>query len=283
VAKLFDRRCSVQIDDLLVEDLRVQFNIVKSLKKHANTADVAIFNLTKDQRSRIKKKGAKVVLKAGYKDSVGVIFKGDTRHADHVHAGPDWITKLQCGDAELSLQYSQISKSFAAGAKVKDVAMEAVKKLNLDKGNAAEKLSKLTATYLQGYTAHGPAANELDQILRSNGLDFSVQDGSIQILGEDETTGDSAVFLDADHGLVGSPEHGTPDQKNGKSYLKIKALLNNRLHPGGRVEIDSETAQGTYRIITLTQKGDTHGGEWVSEMDTNVLGSAGKKAGSKAD
>lgn len=271
MAKLFDRVCSVQIDGLLIEGLRVQFRIKKSLAKNANTAEVAVFNLTKDQRSQVKKHGSKVILKAGYVDSLGLIFAGDTRAADHVHTGPDWITKLQCGDSEQALRFSLVSKSFSAGTKIADVAREAVKKLNLDKGNVEDKLSKLAGTYLQGYTAHGPAAAELDQILKSNGYDFSVQDGRLQILGDDETTGETAVFLDADHGLLGSPEHGTPDKKDGKSFLKIRALLQSRLHPGGKVEVDSETATGTYKIFTLDHRGDTHGGEWISEMEARAL------------
>src|ERR1044071_7509029 len=93
---LFDRRVSLLVAFPLatdyrsisgqvveVQDLRVQFKIEKSLEKDPNTAEISITNLAESTRSQMQTQSAKIILRAGYLNTLGQIFVGDALTIDH--------------------------------------------------------------------------------------------------------------------------------------------------------------------------------------------------------
>jgi hypothetical protein len=52
MAQLFKRVCSVIVDGLKVEGLRVQFSVKKTLTKNPNTLDLKITNLSERRAAR---------------------------------------------------------------------------------------------------------------------------------------------------------------------------------------------------------------------------------------
>lgn len=271
MAVLYERRVVVIVDTLRVDGLRVQFKAEKTLKKEPNTLDLSITNLSAQTRAGMQKKGAKVVVLAGHADQIGQIFAGDARTIDHVRKGPDWVTRIQCGDGERAYRYALTNKSFKAGTTVADVVKALANDLGIGVGNALAQIAAQNprgfAQYINGHAAYGNAARELDKVLRTAGFTWSIQDGQLQLLRVDETTKDSLALFSPATGLIGSPEHGAPDKKGKASVLKVKALLSPLVRPGRRVKLESESATGVYRAEKVTHQGDTAGQDWYTDME----------------
>lgn len=272
MSDLYLRRAIVTIDSLRVEGLRVAFKADKTLKPEPNTLDLKVYNLAKASRAQMQSKGAKVILQAGYQDHVEVVFQGDARTIDHVRSGPDWITHVQCGDGERAYRNSRINASFAPGTKVQDVLRTLVKSLGLNSGNALDEIGKGGFRegfdqFLNGYAASGNSATELTRLLDSAGLDWSIQDGALQVLKDSETAKNTAVLLSAATGMVGSPEHGSPNKRGLASVLKVKSLLQPSVRPGSLVQVEAIGISGLFKAEKVTHQGDTAGPEMYTSVE----------------
>jgi hypothetical protein len=80
-------------------------------------------------------------------------------------------------------------------------------------------------------------------------------------------TAEEAVLLTPATGLIGSPEHGTPDKKHAASVLKARSLLQPAIKPCKRVVIRSQSISGTFCVQKVTHHGDTAGGDWYSDLE----------------
>lgn len=277
---LYDRKCVVLVgrpppDDfvqtvpeaLRIEGLRVSFKIEKDNKPQPNCAEVSITNLSEKSRSSLQAKGVRVILQAGYAGNFGQIFSGDVRYASHTREGANWVTKLQCGDGERAYQFARISESYKSGTTLGAIVTKTIEALQLDPGNAKEKLASLSAQFVSGYTQHGKASTELTGLLEPIGFSWSIQDGRVELLGPTDTLKGEVVVLSPSSGLIGSPEHGTPSKKKSAGTVKLKALLQSTIRPGSRIVVDSATVKGTLRVERLVHAGDTHGQDWYTEME----------------
>lgn len=271
---LFGRRVVVTVDTLQVEDLRVQFQVKKTLLPEPNTLNLRITNLAEKTRALMKKKGAKVLVEAGYQGSTSQIFAGDARTIDHIHEGSDWVTHVQCGDGESSFGYDTHSASYKPGTKVKDIAMAVAKSMRVSPGNIVKAFAAgglKVDEMVNGYAAHGKASAVMTRLMRAAGLEWSIQDGAIQVLKPDSARDATAFVLSSDTGLIGSPDHGTPDKKGGPTVLKVRSLLQGQIRPGSRLELQAKELRGSYRAETVEHVGDTAGGDWFTNIEARPL------------
>lgn len=253
-----------------IENLRVSFKVSKSLGKEPNTAEVSITNLAGSTRAELQGKGHKLILEAGYEDTISRIFSGDVRTLDHTKTGADWITKATCGDGERAYQFARISESFAGGTRIADVVKACAKALGLELGNV-NVVGLASDQFVNGYSAHGNAARELDRALRPLGLSWSIQDGRLQILREEEANAGTAIEISKDSGLIGSPEFGSPAEKGKPSILKVKSLLQPEIKPGGKFVLTSRAHSGTFKASKVEHSGDTAGGDWYTSIEASPL------------
>jgi hypothetical protein len=267
MAKLFKRAVVIQVDDVQVKDLRVTFRVHKTIGKEPNTCVAAITNLKRDTRARLKSKGAFVSLFAGYDGRVQQIFSGDARRITHVHERPEWTTKIECGDGETAFLFGRVSESFKAGTRWRDVVRKVALQVARDPGNVEAQLSDVQDVFLHGYSAQGRAAGELDRLLKGRNLEWSVQDGRLQVLGPSDTNTDGITVLTPDTGLIGSPEFAAPKEKGGPDVLRVKTLLQGQLRPGGKFRVDSQTVPGLFKAVEVTHEGDTGGDQFYTELE----------------
>lgn len=255
--------------------LRIVFKVVKTDQKEPNTAEVSVYNLSASSRAKLKQKGVRLVLEAGYAGTgIAQLFVGDTRTTDHVREGADFKTLLKAGDAERSIRYARASLSFARGATVADVVKGCTAAMGLALGNTTSQLPKLSKVLYQGWTAHGAASSELERILATVGYGYSVQDGSVQILAPGEALTLAIPDVTPQSGLIGSPEMGAPEKKGKAPSLHYRELLRPQARPGGRAHVKSERYDGIFRSRKVTHDGDTRGGNWYTDheavQDTTV-------------
>ncbi|MEI6806470.1 MAG: hypothetical protein WCK49_08200 [Myxococcaceae bacterium] len=74
----FSRVAELSVGDTKISGLDISFFVEKTLTQEANTAEIKIYNLNAVNRKTLRdQQHIPVLLKAGYENSVGLLFKGD--------------------------------------------------------------------------------------------------------------------------------------------------------------------------------------------------------------
>jgi hypothetical protein len=251
-------------------NLRISFEVIKDLGSNANTGKVKIYNLNDNSIGLIEEDNQSLILEVGYNGlpvvdkttgkvktipTKEIVLTGDIQHVETVRVGADRITVIEVGDGEKATTEKTLDKSFPAGVTKKQLVDELVGSLDLVKG-AIEEVSD--RVFNKGYSATGKSKDQLDTILKSEGLEMSVQDGEVQIIKEGGSTSEPAVFLSPRNGLL-----STPIRKKGDDGMSFKSLLNPLLRPGRKVEVESSAVNGVFVVQKCTYLGDTNEGDFV--------------------
>jgi hypothetical protein len=109
--------------------LSIGFKIQKNADLKANDAEITITNLSPAARAFIVK-NANVELKAGYRDSLGLIFKGAVEFVGHQKQGTDWITTISARDGSIQWREQGISVTFKKDTPVEKVLRKLYETIN---------------------------------------------------------------------------------------------------------------------------------------------------------
>lgn len=266
------------------DGLHVRFKAEKNYIGQPNTLDLSIYNLAASTRRELQGQGGFVKLLAGYQSdfpNLPTIFQGNARTIDHLRDGPDWVTRIQAGDGETAYRFGYASQTFPAGTPLSQIAiylaqqLKAGDPLNIDITafvNKAPSIAYPTQAFSSGWSVLGNAFEELSRLLGSK-YTVSIQDGELRALQSTEYMGGTTTCfkISASTGLIGSPEHGTPNLSGQPPVLKLHCLLNARIKPGDLVNVDSLNLQGNFRVQKVTHTGDLAGNDWFTEIDATSL------------
>jgi len=267
----FGRKYKIQVDTIVFDNLDVEFHILKSLKKDPNTLDLTIYNLNKDHRRQLESVENPIVqIEAGYEDNMGVIYLGLLREVSSVLKQPDWVTTLTSGDGEKKKRNGRVNKSFAAGTKWKRVLKEVAKTLEIETGNLDEvigsgKLIEATDEFSHGVVVSGQASKEMDRLIRSAGLEWSIQDGAFQILEAGKALAKEAIVLTPNTGLIGSPTVSSD------GILTFTALLNPNILPGKQIHVFTDLISGFFRCEKIEYTCHSRGNDWYVQGEATRL------------
>lgn len=289
--KLFRRRALLQVDRLITDSrdgVDFRFTVDSSTEKEPNTARIEVWNLaTKNREALERKKDVTVRLEVGYEEAdTFELFRGVLRYAETKQEGPDRVTALESGDGERSYRGARISKSFRRGERTNQVVSEIANALGVSEGNLREAVKGRlmggnTDTYEHGVVLDGSASDEMDRVMRSLGLEWSIQGGRLQvtergkgILGKpvlltSRFEGRPAVNEDGllvfegagdNTGLLGAPS------VDGDGVVSARALIMPGLSPGMRVKVQSLAFDSVGVVKEATYSGSTFGQEWVVDL-----------------
>ena len=269
MGRLLQRTASVTVDTLRVTELDIAFRVERDLKPEPNTAEIDIYNLAPANRKRLQGLGdAVVVLEVGYESGVSTIFRGDLKSAVTRRDGADLVTQVRAGDGARARQTARVNRSFAPGTPVEAVLREITGAMGVDTGDVGDILRAVVAGGRRilegGFSASGNAAGELTRVTRSAGLEWSVQDGRLQLLSQGRALQGKAIRLSPDTGLIDAPEI------DDKGQLRARTLIIPDLSPGKRVQVDSEFVTGVYRVEKTRHVGETSGEEWTIEIEAKA-------------
>jgi hypothetical protein len=163
----------------VTEGFRIGFRIEKDTSSTVNKAEVRIYNLSEASRGYAEKNAKVIELLAGYGSTPKLIFRGDVGRCISTKEGSDVITKFEVGDGMVSYQQSRLDLSFKAGTTVKDIFDSLISALGLTKGDQTSVPNK---TFLRGLTLSGPARDHLDYLAQKFELEWSIQNGAVQIV-----------------------------------------------------------------------------------------------------
>ena len=303
---LFDRTAELIVgqsgkDGVLIKDLRFSFKIEKRLTETLNNSTLSIYNLNPDSRALVATPNNAVILKAGYVGDVGAAtcFVGIVRRCLTVRDGQDWRTDLELDDGMIAYRDSKHSISFAPGTKGADVLRNVASRFNLPVRQFPDIDNKI---YPQGFAFVGRTREAMTSVCNYLGLEWSIQNQEIQVIKKGGSVKRTAIVLSSDTGMIGSPalEAKTMSEKaaadagisvndagvikrpkeNDKGEVKerleiqgykVVSLLQPTIEPGHVVKLQAAGIEGWFKVEKLEHIGDTHGGDWKTELSLRFL------------
>jgi hypothetical protein len=260
-----------------ITELRVKFDVKKNLGHTPNTATITVYNLSDTTRREIESRPLYLLLRAGYDGVARLLFAGNVTFAFSRHNGTEWETKIQAGDGARAFAHAWLTKSYGKPISVRQVLADAAASMGLKLPPEAEQSPQLRQALATGISVHGPTRDTLTKLLAPYGLKWSVQNGRLVILADDQVSQTTALVINEAAGLINSPEHSIPSKPGDPSDLSFEVLVNSELNPGGTVSMDTESQKGLYKVQDVAHKGDTAGDEWTTECKALPLGQSKKK------
>lgn len=262
--------------------LRIVFETNLHTGFTSNSCDIKIYNLSKDRRAKIQQgfvENKRVLLEAGYIGNRILLFDGFAQYINHIREEVDWVTSVRCLDARARSNSSVVDFEFKPGSTPIQVLEEYAKHIkHIKMDNAIRKfrdrgpLNKGFQGFVNGASFSGLPVNEMYNFLLSSGWEATLQNDELILVEPQGTTG-SVFIMNENTGLIGAPETGISSGR-GRSpsmLLRVKSLLNGRLRCTGRIKLETELINGEFRIVRSSHRGDTHGNEWESDMDVELL------------
>lgn len=262
--------------------LRVRFDIEKNMLGISNKCKIELINLSIPSRQSIKK-GYVIQLQAGYSGLVETLFIGNVITPASLRKEADIVTSLECGDGESSIAFARLDKSYGAGVTLAQIlsdlatAMGTVTDYSPAATNAGIVLGIPNVVYNKGFVAHGTCADTLNKLCHPLALEWSVQNGNLNIIPIKQNAGNVAYVVSsgvtAGVDAQGNPTSifnpndatgliGVPSANN--DFVQFTCLLNPKLVPGVLVKLQSENTSlnGFYKIRKSHFEGDTHDQKW---------------------
>ncbi len=260
------------LNAVVITEMRVMFKITKSLKPEPNKCECTIVNLSETTRNEFAKLPLHLRIDAGYGENLERLFEGDLNWAYSKHVGTEWLTKLESGDGARAFKFAQVNRSFKGGTDAKTLVTEVAKSMGLKMPANIADAKELAKKFTSGVSLTGDSRHAMTGLLKSRGLGWSMQDGRLQILGNEALEGE-ALVLSEDTGMIEVPDLGAPSKPGALPVLKIKHTLYPGLTPGRKIAPKSRGITGVFRISQVTHTGDTFGDgtAWSTEVEATPL------------
>lgn len=258
---LFDRVVELTVGETHITGLDIAFEIEKDENLEPNPCHIEIYNLGPENRATLSKyQHVPVVLKAGYKGQVGIIFKGDMVRCNHVMENASWKTTLSCGDGA-SVQGKRTQKTYAKGTPLKMVVEDLARQAGLSANSPVGHLEELNQALSRTTAISGNPMAEVTRLLSSQNILASIQNQGLQLRKKNHPLQKEAIVLSSGTGLLASPEIGS------KGKIMVQSLLMAELSPGRKVHIASAVFNGLLTIEKVRFTGSNFGQDWEAEME----------------
>ena len=276
----FLREYKLLIDDLEITELRIKFEVDKSLVGSPNLAKIDIYNLKESDRNKINNEYSKVELYAGYKNKAKLIFKGEVRNIVHNYVAVDYISTIFAADGALALETATIDETFPAGTSTEDMVTKLLTKLpGISKGSMEGIKKCLTnkRSLLKSLLMSGSVKEWIDKLSADCGFNYSVNDGVVDVNTKGKPLNDEPTFLVSQKtGMIGTPEV-TEIGANCTVYLRGELKLARRfkiesptatINVGNQFfrKVNKNVNNNTYMIQQIKHTGDTHANEWKTDL-----------------
>ena len=265
--ELYNRSWLLRVGQLDVSALDIEFDVKKTLKPEPNTAEITIYGLSDKSRASVSGKDAQnVSLAVGYGGRNSVIYLGQTRGGVTRKEQPEMITKLETGDNEKKHRSAPVRASVGPSLPISQALSLIARSLGVEVGNVAQAAAKLqvkgVALFPVETSFTGYASEALTDFCSAAGLEWSVQDGALQLLDLGGALDVKPYVIGPTSGLVGSPNIDSA------GTVTLTTLLLPDIRPGLRVVLDARFVKGAYRIQEVHYTGSTRGGgsPWYADL-----------------
>ena len=258
---------------LEITEMRIKGSIEKKLIKNPNTCALTIFNLAERTRSFLKERPLTAKIEAGHDGILRHLYLGDIRFADSDLKDETWETKLVIKDGGRAFAGGFITKSYSKNTPVRTIVRDCAGAMGLQLPAQLESNADLSAGIPRGVTLDGPAEHHLTELLAPYGFGWSLQNGILQTLREDQVRDNEAFIVNEDDAaLIGSPEYKVPQKEGQPNLLQFKTLLWPELQPGSKVDMRTLAVRGLHKLVMVKHDFDSDSeDEWVTACEATIF------------
>ncbi|WP_019103385.1 phage protein [Chromobacterium haemolyticum] len=264
---------------------RIRFVVRQQMTSTPQSAEIYVYNLSKETAARFIGEGQEVTLQAGYQDSCDVIFKGTVRQ---IRRGRESQTDTyvcilaQSGDQAHS--YAVMNKTVAAGwtpSSAQNAMLQSMSEYGLTAGYSP---TLPGFSMPRGKSFYGMTRDYLSDFSDTHSLQWAYDNGQIIFTPTNAPLPGEAYVINRDTGMIGMPVQTI-------TGIYVTALLNPKLGRGRQIKIDNASIQrptldvaygsdrdnyfkgdsaldadGYYKIQSAEFVGDTRGDVWQVMM-----------------
>lgn len=254
---------------------RVTFKVKRDLSRHPNSCEIRIYNLAEQTRGIIEKGALRIRLYAGHAGVARLLFDGDlTRAWSEREDEASIVTIIFVGDGARAYAEARMNKSYRPPIRVATVLGDCAKSLGLKLPPEVEQSAELRQALEGGISLHGPTRDVLTRLLAPYAYHWSVQDGRLLIIRDEDLAPGEEFIVDADSGLIGSPKWRAPDKPRKKTSKKAKPrpefefdmILEPEMRPARRVRLRSEFFDVSLKALEVEHTGDSHGSDFTTKV-----------------
>lgn len=243
--------------------LHISFSVQKQELESSNTAKVQVWNLNKDNLATLEEKDCYLTLKAGYGNTLPVILSGTVSHSNTKLDGADTLTEIEVVDGLAEIRDTWVSISYAGKVNSKKIIDDIASQMGV---TVTYSYNAEFADIPNGFSFVGQAKHALSKACAVSGLEWSIQNGVLQVKKPGDVMSKEVYVISPETGLISIPERvqiSSSDQ-NGKNQVgyDLVYLMNGAIGPGDYVQVDSKYLKGFFRVYSLEIDGDNLGGAW---------------------
>lgn len=165
------------------------------------------------------------------------------------------------------------------------ILSELQKQMGIESSIITEKASALlrTAKYSNGYCSVGKRKAALQSLMEKAGVNYSLQNGVLQVFCQGEAITTKAYKISAETGLISIPKKisitqttasksgsgkvsaagsASSDSSNGIPGYEIEYLINGAIGINDLVQVESRNLNGIFRVKKQSYSGDNYSGDW---------------------
>lgn len=292
---------STTVNGVVIEDLHMEANIsldTTTTSSNGNSAEIRIFNLSKENVDRITKLNTRVILKAGYEESdFDVIFTGQVSDIETVRNNADVVTVLNCKDGWTPTSQIRYTNSFPKDTPFTDIFEDMI--VNFEKhgitrsdvGILLDETNSPWATPSQlqvkkSWSYSGFLRGGLDKLCEEFGLTYQIEHSTLfiypkrynKMFSEVEITEDQILSLRK----ADKSNNRTSNDTQGTSGIKIEALLIPKLTPKYKLKVVSKGSsipsayslkefEGEYKITGMQHRLSYEGDGWTTIISCEAV------------
>ena len=270
------------------DQLRVRFDIRKSIMSTPDPCHISIYNLGTAARKSLQggkqqvvpgssnkdvlasQTGALVQLRVGWKNvPVQTIYSGTLFAVTSNREGPDIVTTLVCLAGHGSTCRSVASRTWAGGTKLSSIV-----------GALASEFPGITVGRIdiqeytlgnQGWSFCGMAKDGLDNLARAYGFSWWINDRVFYALNDRQVFQATQAVISHKNGTLLRAEPMVVGNFQKQKGTTIRAILNPVVTAGSKVELESAVnpnLDGSYKVHSVAMTGDTHSSDWDMTIES---------------
>ena len=289
MAKQFLRRASLIVADdangIDLSGLRIVFATRQWSRTTPNTANIRVYNVSRETVEKVQGEFTRVVLQVGYEDGAfGAIFDGTiVQVKDGREDAASTYLDLIASDGDAGYNFSLVGFALAAGStplQQRAALLNAMVEHGITVGYVPDEFGDRALP--RGKVFHGMARDFLDQLAEQTNTTWTIQNGQLDFVPVTSYKPGDAVVVNAETGMIGLPEQTA-------GGIVVRTLINPEYRVNGRIQLNNKSIQqqtintdidgvksnaflpnpdadGFYRIIMIENEGDTRGNEWYSTL-----------------
>lgn len=251
---------SAEITNNIIDKLQISGEVQKSIDIEASIR-LKIWNLDPEIIGSLTEQDGFIELKVGYAGNNVTIFKGDITGISPKNEDVDIVSTIRCKNGYNTLRDSSVSRIWPKNVKARTIFTDiVVQDLGLavgdfDNGTLGSEQG-LEFVYTSGRTLDTSANSALDNMTRDLGLQWSLQEGEIDI----SPIGSKRVNLLTNvigptNGLIGTPERvlqNTPKRRGStkkKDGWTFTTFMRPELKPSLSVRVEVEPGEAPLELV----------------------------------